>query len=128
MCPALSSILALAKARAHRRYPSRSRPSEQRRPGPKSNQPRRARLLWATWRRCPLVTGPNGPAPRSRLAIRLKALSRGAHGYFNSLIALRRISLTLIAANCDPERSGLGLMSAVRDRPKTRKHLLQARR
>src|SRR5205814_1906245 len=52
----------------------------------KSESTRRARELWATWRRCSLVTGHNGPAPRSRLAIRPKTLSRGAHGFFNSLL------------------------------------------
>jgi len=36
---ALLSILALVKARAQRRYPQRSRPSEQRRPAPKAAQP-----------------------------------------------------------------------------------------
>jgi hypothetical protein len=37
--PRCCSILVLAKARVQHRYPQRSRPSEQRRPAPKSTQP-----------------------------------------------------------------------------------------
>ena len=46
--------------------------------GPKAVQPLRARALWVVWRRCSLVIPTRRDyAPRSRLAIRPKALSRG---------------------------------------------------
>ena len=52
------SILALAKARAQRRYPQRSRPSEQRRPASKATQPsgreRKGRLATSLVRCSPL--------------------------------------------------------------------------
>src|SRR5688500_14820406 len=48
----------------------------------------RARALWAVWRRCSLLTDRCEYARRSRLAIQPKALSRGAHGYFNRLLRI----------------------------------------
>src|SRR6186997_1424398 len=89
MRPALLTILALAKARAKRLYfailPERATQARG-----KSGATRRARALWAVWRRCSLLTGRKGHARRSRLAIRPKSLSRGPHEYFNRL--LRRIA------------------------------------
>ena len=86
MRPALLLILVLAKARAKRLYfailPERATPASA-----KSDATRRARALWAVWRRCSLLTGRKGHARRSRLAIRPKALSRGAHKYFNRLLS-----------------------------------------
>jgi hypothetical protein len=57
------------------RYPQRSRPSEQRRPAPKSTQPLRARGRRAA-----------GCVARSFLAIRPSASTRDPFQYFNSLL------------------------------------------
>src|SRR6186713_724606 len=89
MRPALLTILALAKARAKRLYfailPERATQARG-----KSGATRRARALWAVWRRCSLLTGRKGHARRSRLAIRPKSLSRGPHEYFNRLLTLSK--------------------------------------
>src|SRR5687768_8006633 len=87
MCPALLRFLAWPR-RDEGAYPQRSVTEEQRRPGQKSEATLRARALWAVWRRCSLLTDRCGYARRSRLAIQPKALSRGAHGYFNRLLKL----------------------------------------
>src|SRR5687767_2817791 len=86
MCPALLRFLAWPR-RDEGAYPQRSVTEEQRRPGQKSEATLRARALWAVWRRCSLLTDRCGYARRSRLAIQPKALSRGAHGYFNRLLS-----------------------------------------
>src|SRR5687768_626809 len=85
MCPALLRFLAWPR-RDEGAYPQRSVTEEQRRPGQKSEATLRARALWAVCRRCSLLTDRCGYARRSRLAIQPKALSRGAHGYFNRLL------------------------------------------
>src|SRR5437868_4190953 len=77
---------------AQRRYPQRSRPSEQRRPAPKSTQPWRERGKSAAgpesfrgWLRRSFVTARCGDTPRSLLAIRPSASTRNPLQYFNSL-------------------------------------------
>src|SRR5438309_5464873 len=66
---ALLWILALAKARTQCRYPQRSRPSEQRRPAPKSTQPRGREAEGAAGRVAPSFAARCGDAPHSLLAI-----------------------------------------------------------
>jgi hypothetical protein len=66
-------------------YLRRSVTDEQRRRGEKGRN-RRARTLWAVWRRCSLLTGRCGHARRSRLAIQPKAFSRDMAAYFNRLL------------------------------------------
>jgi uncharacterized membrane protein len=67
---ALPWILALAKARARRRYPQRSRPSEQRRPAPKATQPFGREAEGASGRVARSLQPAKGDAPHSPLAIR----------------------------------------------------------
>ena len=67
-------------------YLRRSVTDEQRRSGEKAAPTRRARTLWAVWRRCSLFTGRCGHARRSRLAIQPKAFSRDMAAYFNRLL------------------------------------------
>jgi hypothetical protein len=68
-------------------YLRRSVTDEQRWRGEKSGATRRARTLWAVWRRCSLLIPPprDGHARRSRLAIQPKAFSRHMAAYFNRL-------------------------------------------
>src|SRR5947199_7914540 len=80
-------ILELAKARAQGRYPQRSRPSEQRRPTPKSTQPLTARGRRAAGRVARSLQPHCGDAPPSLLAIRPSASTRDPSQYFNSLLA-----------------------------------------
>ena len=68
--PRCCRFLALAKARAQRRYPQRSRPSEQRRPAPKTTQPSARRARRGVWPRRSFVAARCGDAPYSLLAIR----------------------------------------------------------
>src|SRR5439155_15724764 len=84
---ALLWILALAKARVQCRYPQRSRPSEQRRPTPKSTQPLTARGRRAAGRVARSLQPHCGDAPPSLLAIRPSASTRDPSQYFNSLLA-----------------------------------------
>jgi len=67
-------------------YLRRSVTDEQRWRGEKSGTTRRARTLWAVWRRCSLLTGRCEHARCSRLAIQPKAFSRDMAGYFNRLL------------------------------------------
>ena len=67
-------------------YLRRSVTDEQRWRGEKSGATRRARTLWAVWRRCSLLTGRCRHARRSRLAIQPKAFSRDMAAYFNRLL------------------------------------------
>ena len=67
-------------------YLRRSVTDEQRWRGEKAAQTRRARTLWAVWRRCSLLTGRCEHARRSRLAIQPKAFSRDMAEYFNRLL------------------------------------------
>ena len=79
-------FLALAKARVQRRYPQRSRPSEQRRPAPKATQPSGRELEGASGR----VTRSLQPADGMRFARSSQstpsASTRGLFQYFNDLI------------------------------------------
>jgi protein SCO1/2 len=56
----------------------------------------RARPLWAVWRRCSLLTGRKGHAPRSRLVIRPETLSRGPREYFNRLLKAIEVAQALL--------------------------------
>jgi hypothetical protein len=67
-------------------YLKRSVTDEQRWRDEKSGAPRRARTLWAVWRRYSLLTGRCGHARRSRRAIQPKAFSRDMAAYFNRLL------------------------------------------
>jgi hypothetical protein len=67
-------------------YLRRSVTDEQRWRGEKSGATRRARTLWAVWRRCSLLTGRREHARRSRLLIQPKAFSRDVAAYFNRLL------------------------------------------
>ena len=72
---------------AQRRYPQRSRPSEQRRPAPKSTATVDGARQKGSWRRRSVVTARYGDAPPSLLAIRPSASTRDPLQYFNSLLA-----------------------------------------
>jgi hypothetical protein len=67
-------------------YLRRSVTDEQRWRGEKSGTTRRARTLWAVWRRCSLLTGRCEHARCSRLAIQPKTFSRDMAAYFNRLL------------------------------------------
>ena len=71
---------------AQRRYPQRSRPSEQRRPAPKSTQPSTARGRRAAGGVARSLQPAAGDAPPSLLAIRPSASTRDPSQYFNSLL------------------------------------------
>src|SRR4029077_13375064 len=71
----------------------------------KSCATRRARTLWAVWRRCFLLTGHFGHARRSRLAIQPKELSRDMAEYFNKL--LTRDGLGVADSAREPREYGL---------------------
>jgi hypothetical protein len=79
-------FLALAKARAQRRYPQRSRLSEQRRPAPKVTQPSGREAEGASGR----VARSLQPAEEMRFSRSLpsapSASMRGPFRYFNDLI------------------------------------------
>ena len=79
-------FLALAKARAQRRYPQRSRPSEQRRPAPKATQPfgREAEGLFGRVARS--LQPVAGMRPTRSLPSTLSASARGPFQYFNGII------------------------------------------
>jgi hypothetical protein len=68
--PRCCRVLALAKARAQRRYPQRSRPSEQRRPPPKATQLFGREAEGASGRVARSLQPAEGDAPHSLLAIR----------------------------------------------------------
>jgi hypothetical protein len=81
MCPALMSNFAAVQGASAAPIPAVVSARRATRVSRKSEATRRARRLWAVWRR------------RSRLAIRLKTLSRAAHGYFNTLLVVGLFSL-----------------------------------
>jgi hypothetical protein len=90
--PRCCSLLVLAKARAQRRYPQRSRPSEHRRPAPKSTQPFGREAEEPSGGVARSLQPAKGDAPHSLLAIRPSASTRDPFQYFNSLLG--RYNLT----------------------------------
>ncbi len=84
--PRCCRFLALAKTRAQRRYPQRSRPSEQRRLAPKATQPYGREAEWASGGGAPLLQLAAGMRLTRSLPSTPSASTRGPLQYFNSLI------------------------------------------
>jgi len=79
-------FLALAKTRAQRRYPQRSRPSEQRRPAPKAAQPYGREAEGTSGRVAPSLQPAAGMRLTRFLPSAPSASTRGPFQYFNGLI------------------------------------------
>src|SRR6476646_3342483 len=89
------------------RYLLRSRPSEQRRPTPKSTQPSTARGRRAPGCVARSLQPAEGDAPPSLLAIRPSASTRDRSQYFNSLLRLVALVLPL-GEQCELVRCPIG--------------------
>jgi hypothetical protein len=79
-------FLALANARAQRRYPQRSRPSEQRRPAPKATQPSGREAEGVFGRVGRSLQPVAGMRLTRSLPSALSASARGPFQYFNGII------------------------------------------
>jgi hypothetical protein len=79
-------FLALAKTRAQRRYPQRSRPSEQRRPASKATQPYGREAEEASGSVAPSLQPAAGMRLTRSLPSAPSASTRGSLQYFNGII------------------------------------------